>query len=169
MTDRRLIVLMLVASLVAVAPRDVWRPDPGATVPALLQECLPPHLARRMKCVKIPEASRGAAADRIINESKCWPAGTVLKVCFLEGTNQETCSEDRQVRRRVGGPEEWHRVRLRAEGPGGQLPVFEGGDPSEIRITFRYGEIWSIVGQDSRKTIRGADHEPPGFRRRPSR
>jgi hypothetical protein len=160
MADFKPIVLVLAASLAAIAARDAAaQAGPGAAIPRLVQECLPPHLACRMRPIAVPTEIRGRAGYGMINESKCWPAGKTLKVCFLEGTHQETC------RRIAGIANEWADPKGHSNSiafdfgqtpPGNDCRVFAAGDPpSEIRISFRYRGIWSLVGQDSRKAIPG--------------
>jgi hypothetical protein len=157
MADCKAIVPILVAALAATAPRDVAaQSSPGEAIPRLVQECLPPHLACRMKPIDVPENIRDKGEYGFINESKCWPAGKVLRVCFLEETDPAIC------RKIAGYANEWGDPKKNGiafdfgeKGPGGKFRTFEVGDQSDIRITFRYRGLWSIVGQDSRMTIPG--------------
>ncbi|MGP0062383.1 MAG: hypothetical protein ACLQGP_02110 [Isosphaeraceae bacterium] len=157
MLNSKTTLLILAVSLVAYAPWDVAaQPRPDATFPRLVQECLPPHLTGRMRPIEVSEKIRTDAGYRALNDAKCWPAGKVLRVSFLEGNDKQACRKIARI------ANEWtDRERNSIAFDFGQKDskddcrVFEVGDQSEIRITFRYRGFWSLVGQDSRKAIPG--------------
>src|SRR5262249_34535424 len=117
-------------------------------VPVL--ENLPQHLRPRLRPLQLPEGVRDQSEYQIIDKLKLWPAGSRLKVSFMQGINQDVCRYIASI------ANEWTKYGNisfdfgRAK-PDDECRVYEEDDKSDIRISFRYSGYWSLVGTDCRR------------------